>query len=106
MNKFALTVENLTKIYAETKTKKRNKALNELNFAVEQGEILSTLVKGSTVRLLIECTGVWFAGGKFGLSWKAVQASVKKPKVNFNTYSFVDEDDDDEVDVRSLEDDE
>ena len=73
---------------------------------VEQSDILSTLVKGSTVRLLIECTGVWFAGGKFGLSWKAVQASVKKPKVNFNTYSFVDDDDEDEVDVRSLEDDE
>ena len=43
MNKFALTVENLTKIYAETKTKKRNKALNELNFAVEQGEVFGLL---------------------------------------------------------------
>ena len=43
MNKFALTVENLTKIYAGTKTKKRNKALNELNFVVEQGEVFGLL---------------------------------------------------------------
>ena len=43
MNKFALTVENLTKIYAGTKTKKRNKALNGLNFVVEQGEVFGLL---------------------------------------------------------------
>ena len=34
MNKFALTVENLTKIYLNSKNKKQNKALNELNLAV------------------------------------------------------------------------
>ena len=39
MNKFALTVENLTKIYSNLKSKKQNKALNELNFQVKQGEV-------------------------------------------------------------------
>jgi hypothetical protein len=24
----------------------------------------------------MQCTGVWFAGGKFGLSWKAVQVRL------------------------------
>ncbi len=43
MNKFALTVENLTKIYSNSKTKKQNKALNELNFEVKQGEIFGLL---------------------------------------------------------------
>tara|TARA_B100000674_G_C37784386_1_gene888722 strand:- start:152 stop:1081 length:930 start_codon:yes stop_codon:yes gene_type:complete len=43
MNKFALTVENLTKVYSNTKTKKQNKALNELNFEVKQGEIFGLL---------------------------------------------------------------
>ncbi len=43
MNKFALTVENLTKIYKSSKTKKQNKALNELNFEVKQGEVFGLL---------------------------------------------------------------
>ncbi len=43
MNKFALTVENLTKIYSNHKTKKQNKALNQLNFQVKQGEVFGLL---------------------------------------------------------------
>ena len=43
MNKFALTVENLTKIYLNSKNKKQNKALNELNFQVKQGEVFGLL---------------------------------------------------------------
>ena len=40
MNKFALTVENLTKFYSNSKTKKLNKALSDLTFNVKQGEVL------------------------------------------------------------------
>ena len=43
MDKFALTVENLTKIYSNFKTKKQSKALNELNFDVKQGEVFGLL---------------------------------------------------------------
>ena len=43
MNKFALSVENLTKIYSNTKSRKSNKALNELNFEVKQGEVFGLL---------------------------------------------------------------
>ena len=43
MSKFALTVENLTKIYSNSKTKKENTALNELNFNVKQGEVFGLL---------------------------------------------------------------
>ena len=43
MNKFALSVENLTKIYSNTKSRKLNKALNELNFKVKQGEVFGLL---------------------------------------------------------------
>ena len=43
MNKFALAVENLTKVYSSTKTKKHNKALNELSFEVRQGEVFGLL---------------------------------------------------------------
>jgi ABC-2 type transport system ATP-binding protein len=43
MNKFALTVENLTKIYSNTKNDKKNTALNNLSFQVQQGEIFGLL---------------------------------------------------------------
>ena len=43
MNKFALAVENLTKIYSSSKTKKQNKALNNLSFDVKQGEVFGLL---------------------------------------------------------------
>ena len=43
MNKFALAVENLTKIYSSPKTKKHNKALNDLSFEVRQGEVFGLL---------------------------------------------------------------
>ena len=43
MNKFALTVENLSKIYSDNKNKKEIKALNGLNLEVKQGEIFGLL---------------------------------------------------------------
>ena len=43
MNKYALTVENLTKVYSNSKNKKENKALNNLNFQVKQGEVFGLL---------------------------------------------------------------
>ena len=43
MNKFALAVENLTKVYSSPKTKKHNKALNELSFEVREGEVFGLL---------------------------------------------------------------
>ena len=43
MDKLALTVENLTKVYLDPKNKKENKALNNLNFKVRQGEIFGLL---------------------------------------------------------------
>ena len=43
MNKTALTVENLTKIYSTNKKNKSEKALNNLNFEVNQGEVFGLL---------------------------------------------------------------
>jgi len=43
MDKYALTVENLTKVYSDSKNQKENKALNDLNFQVKQGEVFGLL---------------------------------------------------------------
>ncbi len=33
----------------------------------------------SHIKGLIACTGLWMAGGRFGVTWKLVQARVRKP---------------------------
>ena len=43
MSKNALTVENLNKVYLNSKTKKENKALTNLTFEVKQGEVFGLL---------------------------------------------------------------
>ena len=43
MTKNALTVENLTKVYVDAKTKKENNALTNLSFEVRQGEVFGLL---------------------------------------------------------------
>lgn len=50
------------------------------------------LVKGASLTTLIQCTSVWFAGSKFGLSWKALQVRMDKVPESIRGYAFVDDD--------------
>lgn len=43
--------------------------------------ILSMNTKGARSISIMKCNGLWFAGGKFGCSWKAIQVQVA-PKMN------------------------
>lgn len=52
------------------------------------------LVKGAQVTALIQCTGIWFAGGKYGLSWKATQIRVNVLPASARGFTFVDDDED------------
>ena len=64
--------------------------------------------KGSKITSIIQCGGIWIAGGKFGVTWKAVQMLVI-PKSKMTGFAIVnnpedqitphDEDDDDEEEV-------
>lgn len=47
------------------------------------GELLTEdpaklLGKGATVTCILQCGGIWFAGGKFGITWRANQVVVHK----------------------------
>ena len=54
------------------------------------------LVKKVEVTALMQCTGVWFAGGKFGLSWKAVQVRLDSVPAGLGRGpAFVEDDGDD-----------
>jgi hypothetical protein len=40
---------------------------------------VTAIPKASNINGLIQCTGIWFAGGKCGVTWKLVQACVRPP---------------------------
>ena len=54
------------------------------------------LKKGSRVKLLIRCNGIWHANGKFGCTWRAEQMKVK-PVENFDDCVFDDSDNEEEI---------
>jgi hypothetical protein len=49
----------------------------ELIFPMEGRSILDVVPKGSEVKVMLQCGGIWFAGGKFGVTWKPYQMIVK-----------------------------
>lgn len=51
------------------------------------------LVKGAIITTIIQCTGVWFAGSKYGLSWKAVQIKTDHLPESIRGCAIRDEDD-------------
>ena len=50
----------------------------------------------SYIKGLMRCTGAWFAGGRFGITWDLVQAQVRPP-VTINGFCILDDSDDEEV---------
>lgn len=102
--RFALDKEGNRKPYPPTIKASLRKVRNSEEFDVElYDEKLNMLkgipledvvVKGSVLTVLIQCTSVWFAGAKFGLSWKATQIRADKVPQNFRGKpAFLDEDD-------------
>jgi hypothetical protein len=41
---------------------------------------LDFIRKGVQLYAVVQCGGIWFANGKFGMTWKLVQAIVQKPR--------------------------
>ena len=70
-----------TAVYDEAKQPLKDVPLEEI------------LVKHAVISTLIQCTGVWFAGSKFGLSWKAVQIKADSLPESIRGFAFRDEDD-------------
>lgn len=47
-------------------------------------ELKDLITKGSNVALVVLCGGIWFANGKFGVTWKLKQGIVK-PRASFSS---------------------
>lgn len=56
----------------------------------------SVMPKMSECVTIIECSGVWIVGEKFGISFRPAQMKVYKNETNLTDYAFVEEDDKDD----------
>ena len=66
----------------------------------QEVDLKENVVKRAETASLLECTGIWFAGGKFGISWKVVQMQVLSKPSGITGFSLLpesDDEDDDEV---------
>jgi hypothetical protein len=50
-------------------------------------------LKGSSVVAIIQCNGIWVAGGKFGCKFRVLQVQVKASSASskINGYSFLED---------------
>ena len=51
--------------------------------------------KGTKVKMILKCNGLWIASGKFGCTWKAEQIRINTP-TGFSGYAFDDDEDEGE----------
>jgi hypothetical protein len=68
---------------------------DEMRKPIENPNVEDLIKKGSKVKALLKCTGIWIAGGKFGCSWKAEQIIINAPKT-LDDYAFRSDDEDDD----------
>jgi len=50
---------------------------------------LDFIQKGTNVAILMQCGGLWFANGKFGMTWKLIQAMTQKPRASLTGKCFI-----------------
>jgi len=70
--------------------------------AIEMADILPKL-KGGKAQLIVELNSIWFAGGKFGCTWKMITGKFQRSISNDVT--FIDDSDTEKVDVKDNDDD-
>ena len=70
------------------------------------------IVKGTQITAIIECGGVWFAGSKFGLTWRAKQIAIHKLPEKMGEFAFkglsaapAPQEEDEEEDEKEIDDD-
>ena len=51
--------------------------------------------RGTKVKVLLRCKGIWITAGKFGCSWSAEQIRIKTPS-GIDDYAFLDDTDEEE----------
>lgn len=73
-----------------------NSDKKEIQTSGEEAVDLETMFKkGTKVKMILKCNGLWIASGKFGCTWKAEQIRINAP-TGFSGYAFDDDEDEGE----------
>lgn len=62
----------------------------------EEFDIMDELPPKTHISCLIECGGIWFAGGRCGVTWKFIQGKRRKP-VKLEGFCMLEDTDDEEM---------
>ena len=62
----------------------------------EQIDLAATIdkFKQANVQAIVQCSGIWIAGGKFGCNFKILQMKINSTKSSIKEYAFIDDEDD------------
>ena len=72
---------------------------NKLELEGDNSVDLETMFKkGTKVRMILKCNGLWIASGKFGCTWRAEQIKINSP-IEYSGYAFDDDDEDEGVEL-------
>jgi len=73
-------------------------------FPTSEGDVtpMDLIPKATNVAVVIRCGGIWFANGKFGCTWRLIQAMVK-PKESLKGRCFIKLSDDDANKLKNQE---
>jgi hypothetical protein len=85
------------KIYDESK-----KVFDVDKITEEPVEFSNVVMKGSRVKILLECRGIWVANGKFGCTWRAAQMRVKVPEGGLRDFAILSDSDDEDSEVETV----
>ena len=66
-------------------------------------DLNTVITKGQMVRAIVKLVGIWFAGGKFGITWELCQLKTT-PRTQITGYRFEDEDEDNEENNEVMDD--
>jgi hypothetical protein len=69
---------------------------NARSLVLDVDEVLASIPQASHLTGLLQCDGIWYAGGRCGVTWRLLQAKVKPP-VRLEGYCLVDDSDEEDA---------
>jgi hypothetical protein len=66
-------------------------------------DLANVLMKGTLIKAVLKCNGIWVANGKFGCTWRAEQIRAKVPEGGLREFAIESDSDDEDEDSGVVE---
>ena len=64
-------------------------------------DLANVLMKGTLIKAVLKCNGIWVANGKFGCTWRAEQIRAKVPEGGLREFAIESDSDDEAIESDS-----